>query len=119
MPESQMQLIPMVVEQTNRGERAYDIYSRLLKDSIIFVGSPIDDGCDSAVGVSNAAISEALASSQGRGALVPGWGGCPSLNSSRAASDSPSDSLYVQTLTPSVVYLKSAWTRDSEPIKYS
>ena len=43
MPESQMQLIPMVVEQTNRGERAYDIYSRLLKDSIIFVGSPIDD----------------------------------------------------------------------------
>ena len=43
MPHSQMQLIPMVVEQTNRGERAYDIYSRLLKDSIIFVGSPIDD----------------------------------------------------------------------------
>src|SRR6187399_2048529 len=37
------QLIPMVVEQTNRGERAYDIFSRLLKDSIIFVGSPIDD----------------------------------------------------------------------------
>ena len=39
-----MQLIPMVVEQTNRGERAYDIYSRLLKDSIIFIGAPIDDG---------------------------------------------------------------------------
>jgi ATP-dependent Clp protease protease subunit len=37
------QLIPMVVEQTNRGERAYDIFSRLLKDSIIFVGTPIDD----------------------------------------------------------------------------
>jgi ATP-dependent Clp protease, protease subunit len=37
------QLIPMVVEQTNRGERAYDIYSRLLKDSIIFIGTPIDD----------------------------------------------------------------------------
>jgi ATP-dependent Clp protease protease subunit len=36
-------LIPMVVEQTNRGERAYDIYSRLLKDSIIFLGRPIDD----------------------------------------------------------------------------
>ena len=36
-------LIPMVVEQTNRGERAYDIYSRLLKDSIIFIGTPIDD----------------------------------------------------------------------------
>ena len=38
-----MQLIPMVVEQTNRGERAYDIFSRLLKDSIIFIGTPIDD----------------------------------------------------------------------------
>lgn len=38
-----MALIPMVVEQTNRGERAYDIYSRLLKDNIIFLGTPIDD----------------------------------------------------------------------------
>ena len=36
-------LIPMVIEQTNRGERAYDIYSRLLKDRIIFIGEPIDD----------------------------------------------------------------------------
>lgn len=36
-------LIPMVVEQTNRGERSYDIYSRLLKDRIIFLGGPIDD----------------------------------------------------------------------------
>ncbi len=36
-------LIPMVVEQSNRGERAYDIYSRLLKDNIIFLGRPIDD----------------------------------------------------------------------------
>jgi len=36
-------LIPMVVEQTSRGERAYDIYSRLLKDNIIFLGRPIDD----------------------------------------------------------------------------
>ncbi len=36
-------LIPMVVEQTNRGERAYDIYSRLLKEHIIFIGTPIDD----------------------------------------------------------------------------
>ncbi len=36
-------LVPMVVEQTNRGERAYDIYSRLLKDRIIFLGGPIDD----------------------------------------------------------------------------
>jgi ATP-dependent Clp protease protease subunit len=43
MPEPQNQLIPMVVEQTNRGERAYDIYSRLLKDSIVFIGAPIDD----------------------------------------------------------------------------
>src|SRR5437867_10726797 len=38
-----MPLIPMVVEQTNRGERAYDIYSRLLKDNIVFIGSAIDD----------------------------------------------------------------------------
>ena len=38
-----MPLVPMVVEQSSRGERAYDIYSRLLKDSIIFVGSSIDD----------------------------------------------------------------------------
>lgn len=36
-------LVPMVVEQTNRGERSYDIYSRLLKDRIIFLSSPIDD----------------------------------------------------------------------------
>jgi ATP-dependent Clp protease protease subunit len=38
-----MQLVPFVVEQTNRGERAYDIYSRLLKDRIIFLGGVIDD----------------------------------------------------------------------------
>lgn len=38
-----MALVPMVVEQTSRGERAFDIYSRLLKDSIIFLGTPIDD----------------------------------------------------------------------------
>ncbi len=36
-------LVPMVVEQSNRGERAYDIYSRLLKDGIIFIGRPLDD----------------------------------------------------------------------------
>ncbi len=36
-------LIPIVIEQTNRGERAYDIYSRLLKDRIIFIGAPIED----------------------------------------------------------------------------
>lgn len=41
--EPSMTLIPMVVEQTNRGERAYDIYSRLLRDNIIFIGTPIDD----------------------------------------------------------------------------
>jgi ATP-dependent Clp protease protease subunit len=43
MSQEQNTLIPMVVEQTNRGERAYDIYSRLLRDSIIFIGTPIDD----------------------------------------------------------------------------
>src|SRR5881628_33611 len=41
--QPRMQLVPMVVEQSNRGERAYDIFSRLLKDSIIFIGTPIDD----------------------------------------------------------------------------
>lgn len=49
-----MTLIPMVVEQTARGERAYDIYSRLLKDRIIFVGTPIDDY------VSNLVIAQLL-----------------------------------------------------------
>ncbi len=43
MPTIMNQLVPMVVEQTSRGERAYDIYSRLLKERIIFVGGPIDD----------------------------------------------------------------------------
>ncbi|WP_018130992.1 ATP-dependent Clp endopeptidase proteolytic subunit ClpP [Effusibacillus pohliae] len=38
-----MNLVPMVIEQTSRGERAYDIYSRLLKDRIVFIGTPIDD----------------------------------------------------------------------------
>jgi ATP-dependent Clp protease protease subunit len=47
-------LIPMVVEQTNRGERSYDIYSRLLKDRIIFLGSAIDDG------VANIVIAQLL-----------------------------------------------------------
>ena len=41
--EESCMLVPIVVEQTNRGERAYDIYSRLLKDRIIFLGAPIDD----------------------------------------------------------------------------
>src|SRR6202011_4448791 len=42
--ETYMNLVPMVVEQTNRGERAYDIFSRLLKERIIFVTGPIEDG---------------------------------------------------------------------------
>jgi ATP-dependent Clp protease, protease subunit len=42
-------LVPMVVEQTNRGERAYDIYSRLLKERIIFITGPIEDGMASIV----------------------------------------------------------------------
>ena len=43
IPSPQNMLVPMVVEQTSRGERAYDIYSRLLKENIIFLGTPIDD----------------------------------------------------------------------------
>jgi len=42
-PEIYNQLVPMVVEQTGRGERAYDIFSRLLKERIVFIGMPIDD----------------------------------------------------------------------------
>src|SRR3989442_14550341 len=42
-------LVPMVVEQTNRGERAYDIYSRLLKERIIFITGPVEDGVSSVV----------------------------------------------------------------------
>src|SRR6516165_3178090 len=42
-------LVPMVVEQTNRGERAYDIYSRLLKERIIFITGPFEDGIASLV----------------------------------------------------------------------
>ncbi len=44
MRDTHAMLVPMVVEQTARGERAYDIFSRLLKDNIIFIGTPIDDG---------------------------------------------------------------------------
>src|SRR5437870_12526572 len=54
LPDPRMQLVPMVVEQTNRGERAYDILSRLLKDSIIFIGTPID------VQIANLAIAQML-----------------------------------------------------------
>lgn len=43
MINPQAHLVPMVIEQTARGERAFDIYSRLLKDNIIFIGTPIDD----------------------------------------------------------------------------
>ncbi|MBB5173455.1 ATP-dependent Clp endopeptidase proteolytic subunit ClpP [Texcoconibacillus texcoconensis] len=49
-----MNLIPTVIEQTNRGERAYDIYSRLLKDRIIMLGTPIDDN------VSNSIVAQLL-----------------------------------------------------------
>ena len=49
-----MSLIPMVVEQTSRGERSFDIYSRLLKENIVFIGTPIDDG------VANLVIAQIL-----------------------------------------------------------
>ena len=54
MSDLRNQLIPMVVEQTNRGERAYDIYSRLLKDGIIFIGTQLEDG------IANVAIAQML-----------------------------------------------------------
>src|SRR2546422_4548501 len=43
MSDLQNYLVPVVIEQTNRGERSFDIYSRLLKDRIVFLGTPIDD----------------------------------------------------------------------------
>ena len=52
--DPQNMLVPMVVEQTSRGERAYDIYSRLLRDNIIFLGTPIDDN------VANLVIAQLL-----------------------------------------------------------
>jgi len=54
MADSRNQLVPMVVEQTNRGERAYDIFSRLLKDRIVFIGTAIDDT------IANLAIAQML-----------------------------------------------------------
>jgi ATP-dependent Clp protease protease subunit len=54
MTDPKSQLVPMVVEQTNRGERAYDIFSRLLKDNIILIGTPIDDT------IANLAIAQML-----------------------------------------------------------
>ena len=47
--DTYMQLVPMVVEQTNRGERAYDIFSRLLKERIVFITGPIEDGMSTLV----------------------------------------------------------------------
>ncbi|MCD6083059.1 ATP-dependent Clp endopeptidase proteolytic subunit ClpP [Candidatus Aerophobetes bacterium] len=52
--ERKMTLVPIVIERTARGERAYDIYSRLLKDRIIFIGQPIDDN------VANTVIAQML-----------------------------------------------------------
>ena len=49
MNEKNQMLVPMVVEQTGRGERAYDIYSRLLKDRIIFIGTAINDEMSSLI----------------------------------------------------------------------
>jgi ATP-dependent Clp protease protease subunit len=49
-----MNLVPMVIEQTSRGERSYDIYSRLLKENIVFIGTPIDDN------VANLVIAQIL-----------------------------------------------------------
>ena len=54
LPQPHAALVPMVVEQTSRGERAFDIYSRLLKDNIIFIGTPIDDQ------IANLAIAQML-----------------------------------------------------------
>ena len=69
-----MPLVPMVVEQTNRGERGYDIYSRLLKDRIIFIGEPIDDYLANLV-IAQLPVSSSRRSRQGYPTLLefPGW----------------------------------------------
>ncbi|MFT4842021.1 MAG: ATP-dependent Clp protease protease subunit, partial [Candidatus Azotimanducaceae bacterium] len=54
MTNANMYTIPHVIEKTGRGERSYDIYSRLLEDRIVFIGTPIDDG------VANAVIAQLL-----------------------------------------------------------
>src|SRR6202166_4660849 len=56
--DAHMMLVPMVIEQTGRGERAYDIYSRLLRDNIIFIGTPIDDN------IANLVIAQMLCLAQ-------------------------------------------------------
>ena len=101
-----MQLVPMVVEQTNRGERAYDIFSRLLKDSIIFIGTPIDDQ------IANLAIAQMLfleaedpdkdisCTSTARAArLRPGW-----RSTTRCSSSS-------RTCRPSASARRRRWRR--------
>ena len=65
MPENYV--VPTVIENTNRGERAFDIYSRLLKDRIIFLGTPIDDT------VSNLIMAQFFFSSLGHALNVSYW----------------------------------------------
>jgi ATP-dependent Clp protease protease subunit len=60
VPPQNNYYVPYVVEQTGRGERSYDIYSRLLKDRIIFLGTAIDDG------VANSVIAQLLFPADGR-----------------------------------------------------
>jgi len=66
--------VPIVIEQTARGERAYDIYSRLLKERIVFIGAPIDDN------VANLVISSSFSKPKIR------TGTSPSTSTLRAAS---------------------------------
>jgi Protease subunit of ATP-dependent Clp proteases len=69
-----MALVPMVVEQTSRGERAFDIFSRLLKDNIIFLGTPIDDQIANLI-VAQLLFLEAEDPEKGHSALhqLAGW----------------------------------------------
>jgi hypothetical protein len=71
-------LVPMVVEQTNRGERAYDIYSRLLKDRIVFLGSPIDDQVANLI-IAQFLFLEASISFMLPPVLIYGMLGCPGI----------------------------------------
>ncbi len=96
-----MSLVPIVVEQSGRGERAYDIFSRLLKDRIIFIGTPIDDI------VANLIIAQLLFL-EARGS---GPGHQPLHQLARAASSRPGSRSTTRCSSSSPTWRRSAWGR--------
>ena len=99
-------LIPMVVEKSGQGERAYDIYSRLLKDRIVFVGGEIDDD------MANAIIAQLLfLQSQDQNMVHQPWGGAQGK-----ASDieiTAREILRLKEMLNGILAKASGWTLDS------